>query len=331
MKQLGDHSEALARLQPGTRVAIEGPYGAFTHHARHTDRVLLVGAGVGSTPVRAMLDDLPRHVDVVAILRASSERDLVLRDEIAMLVGERGGRLHEVVGPRSLASRWTRPRSAVSCPTSPSVTCIICGPRRFHATRSSTTPARSACRSDRIHHEDVRVLSDAPRRTIMKRSLIVIGATAAGLGLDPELPSPGTAEASQATAAALTTGNSHVAGAQTVVGTDQALAGNLGDIQVKVTAANGKIASVGMAQHEPARAAVAADLEQRHPAAPAADAGGNGGPIQGVSGATYTSQAYARSLQAALDKLAGGPNAQLAARGNGNGSLLQSHGGEHDD
>ena len=103
VKQLGDHSEALAQLQPGTRVAIEGPYGAFTHHARHTDRVLLVAAGVGSTPVRAMLDDLPRHVDVVAILRGSSERDLVLRDEIAQLVGERGGRLHEVVGPRSRA------------------------------------------------------------------------------------------------------------------------------------------------------------------------------------------------------------------------------------
>ena len=57
----------------------------------------------------------------------------------------------------------------------------------------------------------------------------------------------------------------------------------------------------------------------------------NGGPIQGVSGATYTSQAYARSLQAALDQLKGGANAQLAAAGNGNGGLLQPQGGEHED
>ena len=68
-------------------MAIEGPYGAFTQHARETDRVLLVGAGVGVTPVRAMLEDLPRHVDVVVILRGSSAHDLILRDEISAAGG----------------------------------------------------------------------------------------------------------------------------------------------------------------------------------------------------------------------------------------------------
>ena len=103
VKQRGSHSTWVARLQPGTRVAIEGPYGAFTHRARYTDRVLLVAAGVGATPVRAMLEDLPRHVDVVTILRGSRACDLVLRDEIAELVDVRGGQLHEVVGSRSEA------------------------------------------------------------------------------------------------------------------------------------------------------------------------------------------------------------------------------------
>ena len=46
--------------------------------ARTTDRVLLVGAGVGATPVRAILDDLPAHVDVTVILRASTRSELVL-------------------------------------------------------------------------------------------------------------------------------------------------------------------------------------------------------------------------------------------------------------
>jgi ferredoxin-NADP reductase/DMSO/TMAO reductase YedYZ heme-binding membrane subunit len=100
VKDLGDHSGALARLRPGTPVAIEGPYGAFTADARHGDRVLLVGAGVGITPVRALLQELPAGVDVVAVLRGSRPEDLVLRDEVADHVVRRGGRLHELVGPR---------------------------------------------------------------------------------------------------------------------------------------------------------------------------------------------------------------------------------------
>ena len=34
VKDRGDFSAAVASLQPGTRVAIEGPYGVFTSHAR---------------------------------------------------------------------------------------------------------------------------------------------------------------------------------------------------------------------------------------------------------------------------------------------------------
>jgi ferredoxin-NADP reductase/DMSO/TMAO reductase YedYZ heme-binding membrane subunit len=100
VKALGDHSTALADVAPGTRVAIEGPYGAFTPDARHGDRLLLAGAGVGATPIRALLEDLPDDADVVVLLRGSRREDLVLRDEIAEHVTRRRGRLHELVGPR---------------------------------------------------------------------------------------------------------------------------------------------------------------------------------------------------------------------------------------
>jgi ferredoxin-NADP reductase len=101
IKDLGDHSAAVARLRPGTRIAIEGPYGTFTRHARSRDSVLLAAAGVGVTPLRALLEDLPAHVDVTVLIRASTAADLVLRDEVAELVAGRGGRLLELVGPRS--------------------------------------------------------------------------------------------------------------------------------------------------------------------------------------------------------------------------------------
>lgn len=100
VKGLGDQSHALRHLRPGTRVFIEGPYGAFTQHARTTEKVALIAAGVGITPLRALLEDLPASVDVVVVVRASTVEDIVHRDEMADLVRHRGGRFHEMVGPR---------------------------------------------------------------------------------------------------------------------------------------------------------------------------------------------------------------------------------------
>jgi ferredoxin-NADP reductase/DMSO/TMAO reductase YedYZ heme-binding membrane subunit len=151
VKALGDHSAALAGLEPGTRVAIEGPYGAFTPDAAQGDRLLLIGAGVGSTPVRALLQDLDEDADVVVVLRASRPEELVLHDEIAGHVARRGGRLHELVGPRERV-----PMDACALRTLvPDVAerdVFVCGPDAFtavvvDAALTAGTPA------DRIHHE----------------------------------------------------------------------------------------------------------------------------------------------------------------------------------
>lgn len=151
VKDLGDHSSELARLLPGTRVAIEGPYGAFTHHARARDAVLLVGAGVGVTPLRALLEDLPAHVDVEVVLRASTREELVLEHEVAALVERRGGRLHRLVGPRS-AIRLDRAELRRLVPDVAQRDVYVCGPEGFtagveRAARDAGTPRA------RIHHE----------------------------------------------------------------------------------------------------------------------------------------------------------------------------------
>ncbi len=101
VKGIGDYSSAVARLRPGTRVAVEGPYGAFTTHARIRSTVALIAGGIGVTAVRSLLEDLPRDCDPVVILRASTPEELVLATEVAELVRHRKGRVHELVGPRS--------------------------------------------------------------------------------------------------------------------------------------------------------------------------------------------------------------------------------------
>ncbi|HET9691310.1 MAG TPA: ferredoxin reductase family protein [Acidimicrobiales bacterium] len=100
VKVSGDTTGDLGRLQPGTKVAVEGPYGAFTEAARTRAGVALIGAGVGITPLRALLEDLPHGVDVVVVQRASSEADMLHHDELAALVDARGGRLVALAGPR---------------------------------------------------------------------------------------------------------------------------------------------------------------------------------------------------------------------------------------
>ncbi len=151
VKELGDHSGELTRLRPGTRVAIEGPYGAFTRHARASDAVLLVGAGVGITPLRALLEDLPARVDVEVVLRASTADDLVLDDEVAELVERRGGRLHRLIGPRSLI-RLDAPALRELVPDIAKRDVYVCGPAGFSA---SVERAARACGTppDQLHQE----------------------------------------------------------------------------------------------------------------------------------------------------------------------------------
>ncbi len=98
VKDLGDHSQALARLRPGTRVFAEGPYGAFT--GADSDRgVLLLAGGVGITPLRALFATLPGPVTL--IYRASSERDVVFRDELDAIAAARGSTVHYLIGSRA--------------------------------------------------------------------------------------------------------------------------------------------------------------------------------------------------------------------------------------
>jgi ferredoxin-NADP reductase len=132
IKDLGDQSRAASGLRPGTWVAIEGPYGAFTRHARTRDGVALFAAGVGITPVRALLEDLPAGVDVVVVVRASAAADLVHRDEVGTLVRQRGGRLHEIVGSRHKVKLNARTLQRV-VPDIAYRDVYICGPGGFSA------------------------------------------------------------------------------------------------------------------------------------------------------------------------------------------------------
>lgn len=152
VKGLGDQSSALAHLTPGTRVFVEGPYGTFTRHARLTDRVVLAGAGVGITPLRALLEDLPPHVAVTVLVRASTPEDLVHRDEVAALVSQRRGRFHELIGSRDEVSVDANTLRAL-VPELRTSDVYVCGPSGFTDQVVRAAVALGVPHAQ-IHHEE---------------------------------------------------------------------------------------------------------------------------------------------------------------------------------
>jgi predicted ferric reductase len=152
----GDHGRLLRRLRPGTPVVMEGPYGAFTVQARHNGcPVTLVAAGIGITPIRSLLDDLPPESVPTVLHRAHREDDLILSDEIDALVRARGGVVHRLVGDRD-RQPITHQRLAQLVPGIEGHELYVCGPPGFAA--AVLTAARHlGIPRHRLHAESFRL------------------------------------------------------------------------------------------------------------------------------------------------------------------------------
>ncbi len=132
VKDLGDRTEELQRIKPGTRVFAEGPYGTFTDALRTRRRVLLIGGGIGITPLRALLETMPADPgDITLLYRVSFLADVVFRDEIARLGTERGIVLHALIGAEigdDQTDQLGIPSIARLVPDVRARDCYVCGP-----------------------------------------------------------------------------------------------------------------------------------------------------------------------------------------------------------
>ena len=101
VKAVGDHTRALQDLRPGVRVIAEGPYGALTGVQRTRRRVLLIGAGIGITPMRALLEAMPGGPgDIALVFRGASSEGVVFQRELEELASRRQAIVHLILGPR---------------------------------------------------------------------------------------------------------------------------------------------------------------------------------------------------------------------------------------
>jgi len=154
VKGLGDHSRSLATIKSGTRVLIEGPYGAFRAGQAKRKRVVLVGGGIGVTPVRALLDEFKNSVHIDFIYRVSRAEDLALKAELDQIAADSGGftRVHYMVG-----SRREHPMDAAHLlsvvPTVRESDIYICGPKALVAAVVEAADDLGIS-PDRVHHEE---------------------------------------------------------------------------------------------------------------------------------------------------------------------------------
>jgi ferredoxin-NADP reductase len=76
-------------VRPGTLIAAEGPYGVFTAEACRGDGVLLVDAGVGITPLRALAESVDDRGGVILLHRLRTREEALFEDELTALAQRR--------------------------------------------------------------------------------------------------------------------------------------------------------------------------------------------------------------------------------------------------
>ncbi|MEP6481721.1 MAG: ferredoxin reductase family protein [Rhodoglobus sp.] len=102
VRDLGAGSARISAVPAGTRVSIEGPYGLFSDAARTSPKIAIVAAGIGITPIRALLEHsrfAPGEATV--LLRASDPDETYLWDEVQQLAAAKGATCYVMTGHRS--------------------------------------------------------------------------------------------------------------------------------------------------------------------------------------------------------------------------------------
>lgn len=117
IKNLGDWSgEVVPALKPGTCAWVDGPHGVFTVDREEGPGYVLIGGGVGITPLYSMILALETRGDVRPIFLfhgANEAAELIFRDEITAL-NERMDNLTVVTVLVDSDERWTGERGFIT-------------------------------------------------------------------------------------------------------------------------------------------------------------------------------------------------------------------------
>jgi len=157
----GDGTSYLPHVPAGTRVILEGPYGVFTEESRTKQDVVLIGAGVGIVPLRAIAQGFASQPgDITVIYRNRDADDAPLLDDIKTISEINGHRFHFLPGSRVRKGTWlTRSRHSdeetllALAPHVRKADVYICGPISFMEAAQDTL-RRLRVPAHQIHVEE---------------------------------------------------------------------------------------------------------------------------------------------------------------------------------
>jgi predicted ferric reductase len=137
VKNIGDFSNGVHSLRPGTPVLIEGPFGKFVERPDR-DKALLIAGGIGITPIRPLAEELAiEGIDVRVLYRAHSAADVIFKDELSAIAARHQVRvdylLTEATGRRRARNFWFLPDALMQqVPDIRDRAIYICGPDSMH-------------------------------------------------------------------------------------------------------------------------------------------------------------------------------------------------------
>ena len=90
IKNVGDFTSNIPALKPGTLVFIDGPHGVFTEKPETKNKILLIGGGIGITPLRALAEEMIANGKDVSLLYGNrSGKNIALKNELDELAKSR--------------------------------------------------------------------------------------------------------------------------------------------------------------------------------------------------------------------------------------------------
>jgi predicted ferric reductase len=156
VKNIGDFTNNIHTLKPGTPILVDGPFGKFIERPTNP-KVLLIAGGIGITPIRPLAEEMAIDgFDVRVLYRAHSEGDVVFKRELDALTTRTGSvrvdyLLTQAGSHRSGRDIWFSPASLAGLvPDIFDRVVYVCGPPGM------MTAIRASLEALRIPPEQVR-------------------------------------------------------------------------------------------------------------------------------------------------------------------------------